>query len=427
MDIPLTTVSKTDVNRRTVNTAVFNYPAPAYVAVYVRTDTNVITTNRLASTVTTKRSGVKTSGFHQILRSGGFLPCNAFEYSTKTALASRGWSLYRESYQAGRWSVEESRIGPFGDTSFDVASITDGPTASQIVSLDNQTVIELRKRLKDMSVNVAQVLAERNKTAETVAKAARTIAEMVIALKKGDLGGAAGAAGAHVGYRKKRSHAGKHALDPGVAAANAWLELQYAWKPLLMDIHGAAQALAKAKYRPLRGTCSATKVLTTDRQRYVTRSPTVTDVIVTKGTTRLRYTCIWEVSAPAMPDFTGMGLTNPAELAWELLPYSFVVDWLLPVGDWLSSLDATVGLSFSDGSRSIKTEITQTRTRRTVTRSGSGSSRTEYDEFIESSFKEDSVVRTKLFSFPISYYPSFKNPASLTHMISALALLKKAF
>jgi hypothetical protein len=32
-------------------------------------------------------------------------------------------------------------------------------------------------------------------------------------------------------------------------------------------------------------------------------------------------------------------------LAWELIPYSFVVDWLFPVGDYLSSLDALVGVS----------------------------------------------------------------------------------
>lgn len=33
-------------------------------------------------------------------------------------------------------------------------------------------------------------------------------------------------------------------------------------------------------------------------------------------------------------------LGNPLEIAWELVPYSFVFDWLIPVGSWLSSIDA---------------------------------------------------------------------------------------
>lgn len=40
------------------------------------------------------------------------------------------------------------------------------------------------------------------------------------------------------------------------------------------------------------------------------------------------------------------GLTNPASLAWELLPWSFVVDWFVNVGNVLASMDNT--LFYSD-------------------------------------------------------------------------------
>lgn len=33
-------------------------------------------------------------------------------------------------------------------------------------------------------------------------------------------------------------------------------------------------------------------------------------------------------------------LGNPAELLWEVTPLSFVVDWFIPIGDWLIALDA---------------------------------------------------------------------------------------
>lgn len=35
-----------------------------------------------------------------------------------------------------------------------------------------------------------------------------------------------------------------------------------------------------------------------------------------------------------------LGLTNPAIVAWELLPFSFVLDWVLPIGDWLTARHA---------------------------------------------------------------------------------------
>lgn len=46
----------------------------------------------------------------------------------------------------------------------------------------------------------------------------------------------------------------------------------------------------------------------------------------------------------------GLGLLNPFAVFWELTPYSFVVDWLLPIGTWLqATLDSEVGVSFLSG------------------------------------------------------------------------------
>jgi len=44
-----------------------------------------------------------------------------------------------------------------------------------------------------------------------------------------------------------------------------------------------------------------------------------------------------------------LGLTNPAEVVWELVPLSFVVDMVLPFGAFLSSLNADAGLKFQAG------------------------------------------------------------------------------
>lgn len=41
------------------------------------------------------------------------------------------------------------------------------------------------------------------------------------------------------------------------------------------------------------------------------------------------------------------GITNPLELAWELIPYSFVIDWAFNVGNVLSGLDALIGVQLA--------------------------------------------------------------------------------
>lgn len=43
------------------------------------------------------------------------------------------------------------------------------------------------------------------------------------------------------------------------------------------------------------------------------------------------------------------GLANPFVWAWELIPYSFVLDWILNVGSCLEGLTAFIGKKWRDG------------------------------------------------------------------------------
>lgn len=59
-------------------------------------------------------------------------------------------------------------------------------------------------------------------------------------------------------------------------------------------------------------------------------------------------------------DFAGLNgdfdFGNPVEWAWELIPFSFVVDWAIPIGTWLGQLDAMVGVSLLSGCVTTKCE-----------------------------------------------------------------------
>lgn len=38
-----------------------------------------------------------------------------------------------------------------------------------------------------------------------------------------------------------------------------------------------------------------------------------------------------------------LGLINPGTVAWEIVPFSFLVDWFIPVGAWLNSFTDILG------------------------------------------------------------------------------------
>lgn len=59
-----------------------------------------------------------------------------------------------------------------------------------------------------------------------------------------------------------------------------------------------------------------------------------------------------------MADLPGrFGLLNPLEVIWELVPLSFVADWFLPIGDYLSALDAPFRFTHIGGTVGGRREI----------------------------------------------------------------------
>lgn len=63
-----------------------------------------------------------------------------------------------------------------------------------------------------------------------------------------------------------------------------------------------------------------------------------------KGT----LTCRFKINNPDLLLPAKVGLTNPLSVAWELIPFSFVVDWFLPIGKYLDALDVPLLYTFTD-------------------------------------------------------------------------------
>lgn len=52
-------------------------------------------------------------------------------------------------------------------------------------------------------------------------------------------------------------------------------------------------------------------------------------------------------------------ISNPVSWAWELIPFSFVVDWGIPIGQWLLDIDAIRLMEGIKGTRTVKRNYSQ--------------------------------------------------------------------
>lgn len=62
------------------------------------------------------------------------------------------------------------------------------------------------------------------------------------------------------------------------------------------------------------------------------------------------YTSLWfEIDSVGLRTLTQLGLMDLPQVAWAVVPWSFAVDWVIPISTWLKSLTATFGLKYKGG------------------------------------------------------------------------------
>jgi hypothetical protein len=208
----------------------------------------------------------------------------------------------------------------------------------------------LRSKIKSSNLNLAQSLAEYRQTSKMFASLAMDVVNAFRAVRSGRVIGSA---------VKQLSGRGKSPTSKAVA--NRWLEYQYGLKPALSDLYGSAEALAKKirtgfpQYVSTHGRDGA--YFEQDTTRNFDGAPFLQTYVVTQER-QLRAKARYVIKDAALKQLSEIGITNPALLAWELVPYSFVIDWLIPVGDFLGSLDALVGVEDLKVLRSYKDVVT---------------------------------------------------------------------
>jgi hypothetical protein len=219
----------------------------------------------------------------------------------------------------------------------------------------NDVIAKLGERYDQHGFDTAVFVGELGESVDMLATRFRQVASVVSAVKKGRLDKAVAAlkksgvgndklrklekeakALNGKGWKSQRKQRKRLKLINDVennSVSNTILEVQYGLRPLLGDIYEMSKAIAKYD-KPRKARISS--------QTRRSLKPTVGSSLFEwtgGGSSTLRYIgYLEELLDPTLSE--AMGLTNPWNVVWELVPFSFVVDWALPVGDYIRARNA---------------------------------------------------------------------------------------
>lgn len=300
---------------------------------------------------------VRTPNYFTKLRTGQALPDNSFLYEERRV---RDTHLYMRdetvatcsspSSGAVNWRLEEHWV-PSG--------IWNPDTGQQLLS-DASLRAKLIEKAKGPEWSVPTFIGEGRESIGMIANAARTIASSYRDLRRGNLAGALGSLGIQGTASQRRRYHREFGVNPKRAAANAWLAYTYGWKPLVNDVYRAAETMAESAERQANRVAEVRASTNRDDHRIIPGfvmgiSPAMTARKV--WSQKESWRGVWRLEPTQWDAWGSFGLLNPALVAWELLPFSFVVDWFLPVGRYLEGLDVTMRFKHLGGSIGYRRKV----------------------------------------------------------------------
>lgn len=183
---------------------------------------------------------------------------------------------------------------------------------------------KLRKKVIGHSYDMGVSLAEVDKLAGTVSSTLKNLTFGVVDLLTGRWGNAARRWGTSAPSR------GKVRALQAADISGRYLEMRYAWEPVISDVFEASKAFEALSNGPRQKVFKASRRKTRDEWT----NTNYCDLLVVHTAQRTyTYEMYEEMSAVRQ-----MGLANPLTVLWERIPYSFVVDWFMPVGSYLSNI-----------------------------------------------------------------------------------------
>jgi len=269
----------------------------------------------------------------------------------------------------------------------------------------NSCVARLYDKIRNSDSNLAIDVAEHRQTQRMLGKAWSGIPKVVDYAKKA----------------KKRQRPGMTLDEARAAIRNGWLSYTYGWRPLLQTIYALATfERSKLGVRAVR----ARSKQECDVKIQGGGGLLVPWNYVTHHSVRYEIYLVYRVADPNLYDLTRITSLNPLAIAWELVPYSFVVDWFIDLGGYMQAWEgsAFMGLTFLRG---YKTKTTRSVTVGNYSGKWTPAGFTRGPFTINAKWKNtsSSLGRNRLTSPPRPEVPHLKLSLGWQRLASAAALI----
>lgn len=283
-------------------------------------------------------SSVKTPNFHKLVRDGARLPVHPYFWWRVD-----GVSPVANTYNGPRTERDVGGNYTFKDvvTSGILQTVGTGQRLSMpTLSAERDMVSnKLLSKVRNRKVDLGVALGEHRETARFISGCITDAVSMYKALRRGRMSAAVSV------LNKRGNH---YWRDIPGTMANTWLGYTYGLRPLVKDVYDAVGALQTRLERPDYVTVRSGKTAIVRGAAHATGSNNYYHSAV-NGYITTRGEITFYVDKPVLRTLDQCGLVNPLSVAWELVPFSFVVDWFLPVGDFFQGIVPPQGVTFVEG------------------------------------------------------------------------------
>ena len=203
------------------------------------------------------------------------------------------------------------------------------PTVPWSGNDDLRLYSKLAKEIKAHEFNAGVFLGQSHQLVGQALSTSTALYRALSCLKKGRLDCALTNLGLSPGQRSRKRM--KARLNQG-DISGTWLAMQYGWLPSLSDMFAAAEAF-EALTKPPREQIYRARVRNSisDEQSGSPGNYSCARSSVRKKVLHYRL-------SEYLSTLRSLGLMDPLSVAWELMPWSFVIDWFIPIGTYLESL-----------------------------------------------------------------------------------------
>lgn len=202
-----------------------------------------------------------------------------------------------------------------------------------------------------------------------------------------------------------------------------WLEWTYGWKPLLQTVYDLSEETLRHNVNKI--SSFDAKVRYSSKRNYRNGyGPGISQsqwAISHSAYAGIHYKMRFELSGEnPVARLTSL---NPASIAWELLPYSFVVDWFLDIGSYLRNTESRFLYQalFRGGTRSLRfgEDMSGSLGQSSITGSPPLTTSAHYKHRIRSRY----LSREVLSQLPTPSVPKFRADLGSGRLLNAAALL----